>query len=299
MTLNEIYEDIKKVGDGDNLVNARQNLFDYYKYNKEESQNVLAIIKKCLKDNVRNDMFSVFFRSDRQMYKEVSLLYIEHETNKCLNRFDDKQKEIWIDMTLMHANTLIENYMHLKAEKEIKDIFAETFKVKIPNFLELLDNYIQEKLNRHQEFMKSMGIDLENKEDSKKVVSSYSIEVDAIYNQEINEEVKEAEEFHILINEIIEDFNNYPDLFGDFEKIIQRQLIFNGSFLFKFDFSEEVSDDELNKLKADLTGQLSDGWGEGVSQKSILIGTEEISINFDWRTSNRFKKVNASNRKTI
>lgn len=51
----------------------------------------------------------------------------------------------------------------------------------------------------------------------------------------------------------------------------------------------ELKKNELTDLISDLTGQLSDGWGEGFEQREIKIGGDNVYISF-WNSSNYYLK---------
>jgi hypothetical protein len=273
--------------------NFQKSLFAYYKESErteEIKQEILEIIKLLDKNkDVRKDMWRVFFAPDREMYRKIDLLEVQL---LALSALEDNIKEphpilLKTSASLAWANCDRASTGNL--DKDKMQIWIDTFK-DFPEFKVHLDNEIQ----RSEDFelkCKADYPDYYNEIEKIKnlpIVESYQIYV-PVKSNSTNPSIWTSKEMGILIQEISKSFDDIglEGYMKSFEnKSIHSHIEFNNGFIFTFDCYKKIKN--LNEAKEDFIGQLSDGWGEGASQISILIGKEIVSLDWDFDSMSDF-----------
>lgn len=280
----------------------QKSLFEYYKTTdrtEDIQQEILDIIKSLDNDEtVRKDMWSVFFYPDRQMHRQIDLLQVKLMAQ---NALDDNLREphpILLKTSAMLAWSNCRRDSDRILDQEKAEIWFDTFK----NFSDFKpffekevkrsDDVLLDAKNKYPDYFQ----EIENKK-NKPIIESYEIIVPVKASVD-DSSVWNAKEMDILVQEIIVSFNELglQGYMKSFEqKCYHSKIEFNDkSFIFTFDCHKKLND--LNKAKDDFRGQLSDGWGSGASQIELLIGKEEVSLEWEIEKMSDFVAKQSKNK---
>lgn len=267
----------------------QKSIYEYYKVSDQSEivkQVICDVIERTEELQLRDDMWLVFFKTDRVFAQEIDLLQNRIQALSYLKDIEENKSssKIFIKHAAQMAYLLCShgenNGYNLKKERIWINLFSS-----IPEFSTFLQQEKQHKLDLEQENKekyKEYFDDIKSFED-KPVVASYTIHCPIKWNTIID---LSEPGIQILLQEIIHHFNSfglqgYMDVLKD--KCNHSSLLFDGGFTFQFDCCEKLSNEELIKAKDALQGQLSNGWGSNMSQNIILIGADEISFDFDYQ----------------
>lgn len=273
--------------------NFQQQVFEFYKKSdksEETKKEILELIEITTKDESAQDyMWAVFFESDRGMYKKIDLLQNKIQAEKYCEINLKDPSSIGLDSTASLAYTMCKTDNGYDMDKEA--VWLDVFKT-IPEFKSALETEKQYWNDFHKKTQEEYKQYFDGIQEIKNrpILESYEIFVPLVLGSD-NQALWTSKEVGILIDEIVDDFNNfglegYMDSFKG--KCSNSTVEFNNGFTFRFDCYEKMDDDELKKGREDFLGQLSDGWGENASQRCILVGSEEVTIDFVLDESSEF-----------
>lgn len=264
----------------------QQSLYEYYKSTNRDNEiqeEILDIIKLFDKDEaVRKDLWRVIFAADRKMHRKIDLLEVKLLADKAYADNVEQPHPILLKTSASLAWANCDRTNSGVFDKEKAQIWFDTFK-DMPDF----KTYFEKEIKRSEEFELKCKADYPDyyKEIEEKknlpIVESYEIYVPVKATSD-NLAVWTSKEMNVLVQDIMKSFHalglqGYMDSFKN--KCMHSKIDFQNGFIFTFDCYEKIED--LNKAKKDFLGQLSSGWGSGASQIKLLIGKEEVSLDWD------------------
>lgn len=265
----------------------QKSLFEYYKSTdrgEKVKQEILDIVESLDKDkNVRKDMWGVFFYPDRQIHRQIDLLQVKLMAQKSHKDNIEETHPILLKTSAMLAWSNCRRDLDRVLDQEKAEIWFDTFK-DFPDFKIFFEKEVKRSedvlLDAKKQYPDYFQ-EIENNK-NKPIVQSYYIIV-PVKTSIGDSSLWNTKEMDILVEEIITSFNElglqgYMESFKN--KCYHSKIEFdNNCFTFTFDCHKKLHD--LEKAKNDFRGQLSDGWGSGASQIRLLIGKEEVSLNWE------------------
>lgn len=217
------------------------------------------------------------------MYRQIDLLQVKLMAQKALQDNLNEPHPILLKTSAMLGWSNCRRDLDRALDQEKAEIWFDAFK-KFPDFKTFFEKEVKrsedvllDAKNKYPDYFQ----EIEDKK-NKPIVESYEIVVPVKANID-DSSIWNTKEMDILVQEIIASFNELglEGYMKSFEnKCYHSKIKFNDkSFTFTFDCHEKLNN--LNKAKDDFRGQLSDGWGSGASQIALLIGKEEVSL--DWK----------------
>lgn len=108
------------------------------------------------------------------------------------------------------------------------------------------------------------------------------------YEEKINDKIRQSLNFDPDLRERgLTAFSDNPKVYSAFPSVAAIDGDLYGVVTVKS--YGEMSKTELNDLVDELSGQLSDGWGEGFEQREIKLGDDKVYISF-WNSENFYLK---------
>lgn len=245
-------------------------------------QKTLELAKK-----MPSNMWTVFFSSDRDMSNRFLMLEIEQTAQEAKNNYLSSPSSPLLRMTASLAYTNCQshsdnNYGEVLPERvEVwNKVFAD-----VPKFKETLENELKHWDNWRKETTSKYSPTKELKE-NKEVVEVITIMVPFRFLDETGEQVEQYPEE--LIQEVVDHYNQFrldtymklPFSTSD-TKLKAQEDMWHFSFYITESIPEEKKNKYLTTLEEQLSGQLSDGWGESIEQRGMLVENKVIYPGFD------------------
>lgn len=288
----------------------QQAIASFYEKNSKDRKEVEEKIKKFLRQNLPEGGISwtIFFESNMKFWREIYLIEQEHTAKKCYERAIKNKNhdnnifflESSIDMCEIACNNTIE----IKGLKErIEEVWMNTFK-EFPQFKEMLEAERVAKKQRLKKHLESLNLSPEQIEgylneteivNNKETIKTLEITVPIL--PEVNgkkisnfEEIKNTEDYQEFMKDRVEYFNKFQ-LEGYIEMPECHSIkmrVEGDNNIFTLELNQETNEE---KLKKELFGQLTDGLGENLYQKGILIGDKKYYFDFDVKNAGDLKEV--------
>ena len=284
--------------------NFQKQVFDIYKHEDrtdEVKDNFFNYIENIIvsehatknKDSYlpNNWMWPVFFGSDQEMWGRLHILETRLLAEDCLEDYISCDKnQTLLEQICTTAYLTIKNMRDetftLPFINPVRNEWLKVFK-EHPNFKTSLTSEEKHWENVDIQY-KSKDVDYSDRIkvlSERPIVATYIFAVPAKIKSD-NLDIFLNTQLYKLADSIVEDFNSFQ-LEGYLDEIgtdcVNSSVQFNNmSFTFKFNYARELNKSEINTLKEELAGQLSDGWGESIEQQSILIDNEDVAIGFEY-----------------
>lgn len=311
-TLEDLFDDYIK----NPSLETQDPISSYYEKNSKDRKEIEEKIKNFLRQDLPEGGISweIFFESNMKFWKEVYLIDQEHVAKKNYERTlkNNDSSSFFLESSVDMCEIACNNTIEIKGLKErIEEVWINTFK-EFPQFKEMLEAERVAKKERLKKHLESLNLSPQQVdsylnetplESNKETIKTLEIIVPIL--PEVNgkkisnfEEIKNTEEYQEFIKNRIEYFNNFQ-LEGYIEMpechSIKMRVEGDNNI---FTLSLNNSLDE-NKLKEELLGQLSDGLGENLSQKGILIEDKKYYFDFDIKNSSELYEINKNKKPKI
>lgn len=263
----------------------QENLYNYYREsNKTDNikEDIFKIVEQTLVLHLREDMWGVYFGTDRDMYRQIDLLQTQNSAKKAVQDYVEHPAEMLIKMMAMQAHGDCSRNYEKTYDVEKEQIWQHLFSFypQFSTYLEEEKQRVQESELKTREQYKDYYQSIEDNK-AKPIVESYEINVPIkiVTTQFINDHPNIAR----LMNELVDNFNNFS-LEGYIQELENKCSHSIASFndnhlLIKFDCHTPLNKEEVTKMKEQLFSQLEHGWGAS-SRGRILVEKEEVTFKF-------------------
>ena len=277
-----------------------QDIFQEYKNNPNRDEAYKqSILDKAYESRETSGVFGlwrVVFSSDKDMYTRLDNLSVKITAENSLKNYQKEPVPALLEQicSLAHAQSSNDRVWNEEKEKIWNEAFSCVSEFK--SVFEEEKNYWKEwwaKLDKeNQVYFDKIN---QPKPDPLDIVK---ISVPFIVREEY--EVSQASPPPSLVNYMVNHFNDfelqsYMKIPHDLVQKSSMELI-NTNFIFTFECSKILNDEEKNLIVKELAGQLSDGWGSSLEQHQELIGHSEFSLSFDYQ---EIKLVSQSKKKKL
>jgi hypothetical protein len=274
----------------------------------EKSESIKLEILEMAKVNQSN-MWGWIFEKDYDMRERLSLVEAECEAIKQLKEFKDfaaeKSDRYTPEEKVLIAEKMVVKTCMVLVESRDEINYGEINEKKLDIFNDILGNDIssfKEKVLAQKAYFKNLVIEQIQK-NKKEIKEEATIEEIITLKSELLVLDNRAHVDIMPINAIkqaVEHYNqfglntymNLPFKTGKTQLSIDNNI---GYFTFEVTekISEEKREDYLKILKKELSGQLSDGWGENLPGE--LVDNKELVLEFDYKNieiiSSKTKKL--------
>ena len=266
----------------------------YKKYIKDRSLEgiILELAENNYTENHGVMEWKYVFEADMGMWKKFDLIQNKKVSIECRDDYLKEPNPVLLKMMATLAYQHIYNKDTLIWEKEKEIIWLETFK-EIPGF--------KVQLEAQKEYWINWWKEINSKHSPLKVqetVDIFGVSVPAlVYKQENDNKVKitSAIVHTSMIEDMVKNFNEF-NLQGYMKTPYVNKITLSlqgDEWKFSVACNKTVSSAEKEDFKKQLAGQLSDGWGEGIEQKITLVGTDELSMAFDYEKASFYSPEEA------
>lgn len=304
-TLEELFQDYI---DSPSL-ETQDPIASYYEKNSKDRKEVEEKIKSFLKQDLPEGGISwtIFFEGNMKFWREVYLIDQEHVAKKNYERTlkNHNSSSFFLESSIDMCEIACNNTIEIKGLKErIEEIWINTFK-EFPQFKEMLEAERVAKKERLKKYLEGLNLSPQQVdsylnetplETNKETIKTLEIIVPIL--PEVNgekisnfSEIKNTEEYQEFMKDRVEYFNNFQ-LEGYIEMPECHSIkmrVEGDNNIFTLSLNKNLDED---KLKKELLGQLTDGLGENLSQKGILIEDKKYYFDFDVKDASNLYEIN-------
>ena len=290
-TLQDLFQKYKN----EPSVETQQAISNFYikniEYRKEIEKNIKDFVKQdILKGGIS---WTIFFENNMKFWEELYLIEQEKIALKNYNLFLRSENNHYllegsVDLCEIGCSNIQEiQELPKKVEKVWLDVFQ-----KYPEFKIILNDNRKKKEERLKKYLEKLNSS--SKEPLKTIkVLELNVPILALAKgQPIKnfEDIKTKEEYQKFMNERVKYFNNFH--LEEYIKMPECHSIVmkidGNNYRFILEINQEINQ---QKLKEELLGQLSDGLGESLAQRRLLIGNQEYSFDFDVNNASNFVEL--------
>jgi hypothetical protein len=281
----------------DQLIETMQQLYQQYKNNIAErpvvEKEVLALVEQH-----PDDMWGVIFGKDKHMYRQIELAENLLKAKKNLKvLLGEETHPVMLQMNVSLCYTYCtsrEDHNYGQPDDDKLKQWYGLYESHFPGYQKMVEAEIQEWEDKRQATYAQYGI---GKEETKDTICVVEIRVPMNNTNEHGEKVDEAPQQ--ILDVAINHYNDFRlDSYMELPKSCNNTTLeaVDNEWCFKFYMAEEVDDQFIACLTKELRGQLSDGWGESIEQRGLLIGDTEYfpGWNYDSIKHHQTHKVQKS-----
>ncbi len=290
--LQELFQEYKN----EPSVKTQQTISKFYIKNIEYRKE----IEKNIKDFVRQDFvlkggvsWTIFFENNMKFWEELYLIEEEKEALKNYNRFLKSENNHFLlegSVDLCEIGCINIKEVQGLPEK-VEKVWLDVFK-KYPEFKIILDENRKKAEERLKKYLEKLN---NSPKEPLKTLKVLELNVPILPLSEglpikNFENIKNQEEYQEFMNERVKYFNNFH-LEGYIEMPECHSItmkIDDNNYSFILEINQEI---DQQKLKEELLGQLSDGLGESLAQRRLLIGNQEYVFDFDINNASDFVEL--------
>lgn len=273
-------------------VNTQQEIEKFYIKNKLTRQdNQKELLNFFKSDNLEGGIgWENFFDGDKNFWKQVYLISEEKNAIKFLEhviKYKEKTGETYLSLAVDMCETCASRTQDIKGMPlEIEKVWFEVFK-DFPQFEGELTQAKKEKEERLQKYLENLNLPKVETPQTSKVLEII-VPIMSISGKQIDfKEIESTDEYQEFMKDRVEFFNNfhlqgyinYPQCHSITMRVENNQNIFTLKI---------NNEGDLNILKQELLGQLTDGLGSNLAQKGLIIGEKEYTFDFDVKNASDF-----------
>jgi hypothetical protein len=268
----------------DQLITEIEKVWKSYKKNPEKTEELKLSILEQVK-NKPSDMWSMFFEADKSMYKRIELV----KTLQASERYKEmylKNSEFMDGVSsVAYVMCEIRDGKSNGLDSDKVKVWHDTFK-DIPEFAPAFAEEIQYMIDMRVKVLEQAKAMQSPRAETPSLVEIISISVP----YEFKKNGKKTTELHEgLIEQLVEDYNAF-NLHGYMDlpfACIDTKMEAKDTWVFHFHVGEVLEGEKrveaIKALKEELSGQLSDGWGESMEQIQVLEGSDIINPGFNYK----------------
>lgn len=261
--------------------------------NREYNQTYLLHFFK--EDQLENDIkWHYLFEGDQLFWKKIFLISEEKNAKNFLTQLTNQEDTILsLRLAVNMCDICSSRVEDIKGlSQEVEQIWFKVFE-QFPDFQSKLKQKQLEKEERITQYLNSLCLlTLEKPETIKTLEIHIPMLLEMKKPIDFDTFVNSAE-YKNFINTRIDSFNNFElNAYINCPECHNITMsIDNNMTIFTLKLNKETN---LEKLKSELLGQLSDGLGENLTQQPITIGEDNYYFHFDINNASDFKEIQHS-----
>ena len=266
-----------------------QQIFETYKNTKirtpEYQQKVLDDAYNTYKKTGEFGLWALIFASDPFMCRAFVVMGVKIQAENSLTDYNKEPHPILLDSisTLAYITSKTDEIFDIEKANVWRNVFAG-----VKEFSTAFDKELKhwDEWKKTQTAKDKIQYPYLYETELAKPVDRFSISVPILIRNSFERiDNNNLDKVDVLINKMIENFNTFQlESYMNLDHFIQKSFLELSceKWVFTFETSKIVTDDEKQKTLEQLKGQLSDGWGSSMDQTERLIGDELLSISFDY-----------------
>lgn len=280
-------------------VETQQKIASYYIKSKNKEE-----IKEELKNFINEDNakggidWTIFFEGDKKLWKDIYLMQEEKTAKKFLERTlstKEKPAEILLDMSTDMCEISCSNTRDIKGlNKEIEKVWMTVFH-EFPDFNKILTESREKMQAMLQKHFEKFNIPVQEEKETT-VILRMTVPVivkDTQGEIENVEKILNTKEYQEFMSEREEFVNNFKlQGYMDCPQCNDMTLeVKDGLNIFTLKLNSTVN---VEELRGQILGQLSDGLGESLTQQPLIIEDNQYYFDFDIRNASDLLEIKDS-----
>lgn len=276
-------------------VEKQQKIAQFYVKSKENREQIQEQLLDFFRDdNLKGGIeWYSFFEGDKKFWNRVFLAVEEKNAYKFLKHVKEhqvKSNEVYLDFAIDMCDAAASGVREIKnMPQEVEKLWINVFK-EFPEFSEKIEQNKQQKQLRLENYIKDLNLPIEEKPTTIQTVE-ICVPIMSMKGKKINfKDIESTQEYSEFMQERIEFFNNFH-LQGYMKHSQCHSItmnIQNHSNIFTLQLNAPVN---LQQLREDLLGQLTDGLGSNLAQQPLLIQDKIYYFDFDTKNATEFSEV--------